>query len=53
MSSPAGPGLLLLGYSKLFRPADPPERPEDAYCRAELGGDDLLDRVELERERRG
>src|ERR1700730_18356826 len=25
-------------------PADPPERPEDAYCRAELGGDDLLHR---------
>ena len=25
-------------------PADPPERPEDAYCRAELGSDDLLHR---------
>ena len=25
-------------------PADPPERAEDAYCRAELGGDDLLHR---------
>src|SRR5579859_4428006 len=25
-------------------PADPPERPEDAYRRAELGGNDLLHR---------